>query len=65
LAVQIVFGFLLCIATWWLWLYYFPLWEVTYPDGSQPIGWHSAVAAVVVLLVCQYLSRLILRRFTR
>jgi hypothetical protein len=65
LAMQVAFGLILCVAILWLWLYYFPLWEVTYPDGSQPIGWHSAIAALGVLLVCQYLSRLIFRRFTR
>jgi hypothetical protein len=63
---QMAFGLLLCIALLWAWLYSpVPLWEVTYPDGSQPIGWHSGVAALSVLLVCQYLSRLIFKRFTR
>lgn len=64
LAMQVVFGFLLCIAILWAWLHSpVPLVEATYPDGSQPIGWHSGVAALGVLLMCQYLSHLIFKRF--
>jgi hypothetical protein len=34
-----------------------PLWEVRYPDGSQPIGWHTVMIAVIVFLLSQYLFR--------
>jgi hypothetical protein len=62
LAIQIAFGFVLCGIILWAWLYYLPLPEVHYPDGSQPIGWHSAVAALGVAVASQYLSRLIFRK---
>ena len=41
-AMQVAFGFMLCWIILWAWLYYLPLPKVRYPDGSQPIGWHSA-----------------------
>jgi hypothetical protein len=63
---QIAFGFILCWCVLLAWLHSrVPLWEVRYPDGSQPIGWHSAIAVLGVLLISQYLSRLIFSRFTR
>lgn len=66
LAMQVAFGLILCIGIVWAWLYSsIPLWEVHYPDGSQPIGWHTAIIAVIIFLISQYLSRLIFRRFTR
>lgn len=64
LAMQVAFGLILCVIILWAWLYSpIPLWEVRYLDGSQPIGWHTAT--VIILLVSQYLSRIIFRRFTR
>ena len=66
LAIQVVFGLILCIVIVWAWLYSpVPLWEVHYPDGSQPIGWHTGIIVVMILGVCQYLSRLIFRRLAR
>jgi hypothetical protein len=62
LAMQIASGFMLCWIFLWAWFCYFPLPEIRYPDGSQPIGWHSALVALGVALASQYLSRLFFRR---
>lgn len=65
LAMQVAFGLILCVIILWAWLYSpIPLWEVRYPHGSQPIGWRTATVAVIILLVSQYLSRIIFRQLT-
>ncbi len=60
--VQVLSGLIVAVVVLWAWTNSrIPLWEVSNPDGSYSIGWHSGLVTLAVTGMSQILSWLIFK----